>query len=92
MACGGCTKRRDLVKAARSMLDTPPVNYRSLGVETAPIDVVMGGYKYLTDRQIKARLETYKRRYCNECKTRYDCTYETYVTCKGIKNNVTPSL
>jgi len=46
---------------------------------------LMGGYKYLTDRQIKARLEIYKKRYCSGCDKRYECTYEMYVKCK--KNN-----
>lgn len=45
-------------------------------------DDVMGGYKYLTDRQIKARLEIYKKKNCKECDNRYDCDYELYVKCK----------
>ena len=43
---------------------------------------VMGGYKYLTDRQIKARLEVYKKRYCKKCAKRYECDYQNYVKCK----------
>lgn len=39
------------------------------------------GYKYLTDRQIKARLSVYKRRFCAECPRRYDCDYVMYVNC-----------
>ncbi len=45
---------------------------------------VMGGYKYLTDVQIKARLEAYKKRYCKECSKRYECDYSSYVKCKNI--------
>lgn len=48
-------------------------------------DPVMGGYKYLTDRQIKARLENYKKRYCKVCPERYKCDYVMYTECK--KNN-----
>ncbi len=46
---------------------------------------IMGGYKYLTDRQIKARLEVYKKRYCSDCDKRYECDYEMYVKCKKNK-------
>jgi hypothetical protein len=42
---------------------------------------VMGGYKYLTAAQISARLEVFKRMYCKECATRYDCTFESYEIC-----------
>jgi hypothetical protein len=45
---------------------------------------VMGGYKYLTDVQIRARLESYKKRYCKECAKRYECDYSMYVKCKNI--------
>jgi hypothetical protein len=45
-------------------------------------DDLMGGYKYLTDRQIKARLEVYKKKYCKDCKNRYKCDYVMYVNCK----------
>lgn len=45
-------------------------------------DDLMGGYKYLTDRQIKARLEVYKKRYCSDKDCRYECSYEVYVNCK----------
>jgi hypothetical protein len=45
---------------------------------------VMGGYKYLTDPQIKARLEAYKKRHCTQCENRYTCSYENYVKCKNI--------
>ncbi len=75
MACGGCTKRRAAQSQARSMLTNNSGNE----------DVVMGGYKNLPDRQIRARLEVYKRRHCQECERRYDCTYATYVECKNIQ-------
>lgn len=42
---------------------------------------VMGGYKYLTDAQIKARLEVFKRMYCKSCGNRYNCTFEVYTNC-----------
>ena len=45
---------------------------------------VMGGYKFLTDVQIKARLEAYKKKYCSDCKKRYECDYSNYVSCKNI--------
>jgi len=68
MACGGCGKRR-AVRASKVARRLNPV---------------MGGYKYLTDVQIKARLEIYKRKHCKSCDKKYDCTYETYVKCKNI--------
>lgn len=45
---------------------------------------VMGGYKYLTDVQIRARLEAYKKKNCKDCKKRYECDYPLYVKCKNI--------
>jgi len=45
-------------------------------------DDIMGGYKYLNDRQIKARLENYKKKYCKDCAKRYECDYVMYVVCK----------
>lgn len=70
MACGACGKRRAAAKAARQSKEDADI---------------MGGYANLTDRQIKARLEVYKRRYCKECAKRYDCNYETYVNCRKQK-------
>lgn len=46
---------------------------------------IMGGYKYLTDRQIKARLELYKRRFCTDCEKRYKCDLVMYKNCKESK-------
>lgn len=44
---------------------------------------VMGsGYAHLTDRQIRARLEVYKKKYCQDCDNRYKCDYEMYVACR----------
>lgn len=42
---------------------------------------VTGGNRYLTDRQLKARLERYKRIYCKECETRYECDFANYKSC-----------
>lgn len=67
MACGGCAKRRAATTAARQARED--------------VDL-MGGYANLTDRQIKARLEVYKRRYCASCTKRYECDYPSYVKCK----------
>jgi len=46
---------------------------------------VFGGYGNLNDRQIKARLEIYKRKYCPNCEKRYMCDYVMYVECKKGK-------
>ena len=67
MACGGCSKRRAENVAVRKAKEEQDL---------------MGGYTNLNDRQIKARLEIYKRRYCTACEQRYDCDYENYVKCK----------
>jgi len=42
---------------------------------------LFGGYKYLNDRQIKSRLEVYKRRYCSGCSVKSNCDYDMYVKC-----------
>lgn len=41
-----------------------------------------GGYKHLTDRQLRARLEIYKRNNCTDCDNRYKCDYPMFVECK----------
>ena len=46
---------------------------------------IMGGYKYLNDRQIKARIEVYKKKYCKDCNRRYECGYSSYIECKKNK-------
>lgn len=45
----------------------------------------MEQYKYLNNRQLKARLEVYKKRYCKECENKSVCDYEMYVKCKKNK-------
>jgi len=70
MACGGCSKKR----AARQV-----------ATKDVKKDDVMGGFGHLTDRQIKARLEVYKKRYCPTCDKRYECDYKMYVECKKNK-------
>lgn len=47
----------------------------------APGDL-FGGYKYLNDRQIKARLEVYKLRFCKNCVTLVTCDYANYLNCQ----------
>ena len=69
MACGGCGKRR----AARQV------------VKNVEKEGVMGGFGNLTDRQVKARLEVYKKRYCKDCPSRYECDYSSYISCKKGK-------
>ena len=68
MACSGCGKKRRAARAASQ--------------KAIEKDEVMGGYKYLKDRQIKARLEVYKKKYCKGCDKRYECNYAMYVECK----------
>ncbi len=53
-----------------------------------PMDV-MGGYKYLKPRQIKARLEIFKKTNCKDCEDRYKCDYTKYLNCKG---NMKPKI
>jgi hypothetical protein len=40
--------------------------------------------KSLNDRQIKARLEAFKRRFCNDCGRRYECDYSMYLKCNSL--------
>lgn len=49
---------------------------------TKGIYQVMGEYKYLPDNQIKARLEVFKKKYCSDCPTRYDCDFNIHTNCK----------
>lgn len=72
MACGGCQKRRAAQTAVRRAREEQDL---------------MGGYANLTDRQIKARLEVYKRRYCATCEKRYSCDYAGYLACKKSTAN-----
>jgi hypothetical protein len=69
MACGGCASRRKNRVARQNKEDYD----------------LMDGYANLTDRQIKARLEVYKRRYCKACDRRYECDYVSYVECRKSK-------
>lgn len=46
------------------------------------VEDLKGGYKYLTDRQLRARLEVYKRNNCKDCPERYKCDYPMFVGCK----------
>jgi len=46
------------------------------------VEDVKGGYKYLTDAQIRARLEVYKRNNCKNCDKRYQCDYSMFLECK----------
>jgi hypothetical protein len=46
---------------------------------------IMGGYKYLSDKQIRARLEVYKRNNCKNCDKRYECDYGNFIECKKHK-------
>lgn len=66
MACGGCSKRR----AARTA--TP---------RGGNVYDVLGGYKNLPNRQLKARLEHFKKLYCKDCDLRYQCDYAMYKNC-----------
>jgi hypothetical protein len=50
-----------------------------------PVAEIMGGYKYLSPKQVRARIEVYKRRNCQKCDNRYKCDYDMFVSCKGTK-------
>lgn len=71
MACGSCGRKRG------SSTNTNNENLASA--------MVFGSNIYLTDRQLKARLENYKRNYCKECSERYTCDLTRFVICKNIK-------
>jgi hypothetical protein len=49
-------------------------------------EALMGGYKYLTDRQLRARLEIYKKKHCKECPDRPQCDYGRFMSCKKINS------
>lgn len=72
MACGGCGKKRTL----------------DSNTENLAAAIVFGNNIYLTDRQLKARLENYKRNYCKDCAERYECDLTRFVLCKDIKNKI----
>jgi len=46
---------------------------------------VMGGYGTLPRHQIRARLEVFKKKYCQECEKRYECDYKMYQECQKYK-------
>jgi len=77
MACGSCSKRREANRS--SSRQTSLENYDLSG----GVDI-----KSLNDRQIKARLEIFKRKFCKDCRKFYTCEYSNYLGCKGI-NKVT---
>lgn len=71
MACGGCGKRRN----------SPNINTTS----SKDYDLAGGmDIRSLNDRQIRARLEVFKRKFCNTCSIRYTCDYIRYLDCKGL--------
>lgn len=71
MPCGGCGRNR----RPRNRNANKPENYDLTG----GVDI-----RSLNDRQIKARLEVFKRKFCKGCKIRYTCDYPTYLDCKGL--------
>lgn len=68
MGCGGCAARRA---------------NRPKGPIKNPADI-KGGYKYLTNQQLRARLEVYKKNnsVCKNCEDRYKCDYGKFESCK----------
>jgi len=61
---------------------------RRRAVRNAPAgspESLMGGYKYLTARQLRARLEVYKKNNCGGCEKRYQCDYGMFTACKNAK-------
>ena len=46
---------------------------------------VMGGYKYLQPQQVRARLEVFKKKYCQDCEKRYECDFKMYQQCQKYK-------
>lgn len=73
MACSTCNKRRK--QKAKDKANAKPTKHKEL----------FGDYKYLSHKQIVARLEAYKRKNCKSCDKRYTCDYAMYLGCKGEK-------
>jgi hypothetical protein len=71
MACGGCGRKHNTPSP-------PPVN-------SDPATVLTSGYRSLNDRQIRARLEVYKKNYCRQCERRYQCDFAMFLECKKTK-------
>jgi len=70
MACGGCSR-----KARERRMS------RSVGRDNKN-NTLFGDHKYLSNKQIEARLSSYKRKNCKECEKRYDCNYKSFLMCK----------
>ena len=68
MACGACGKRN------RTNTSNPAEYDLAGGVDI----------RSLNDRQIHARLEVFKRKFCSDCKARYECGYSMYLDCLGL--------
>ena len=49
---------------------------------------IFAGQKYLTERQLNARLEVFKRKFCPNCDIRYDCNIQKYISCKKPPSQV----
>lgn len=60
---------------------------RRNAAKSAPITRknLLGGYSGLNDRQIRARLEVYKKNNCKDCENRYKCDYTMFSNCKKHK-------
>lgn len=59
---------------------------KSRSIDKGTYDLTGGlDIKSLNDRQIRARLEAFKRRFCNDCDLRYSCDYKMYIKCNVIK-------
>lgn len=71
MSCGSCSKRRMVRRATQESV----TSYDLAG----GVDI-----KSLNDRQINARLEIFKRKFCKDCNKRYECNYGVYLGCKGL--------
>ena len=68
MACGACGRKNRSNPANPSEYDL-----------AGGVDI-----KSLNDRQIRARLEVFKRKFCADCKARYACDYSIYLNCLGL--------
>lgn len=77
MACSACSKR-NAIRAAE--------NAAKVMNKIASEDI-LGGYKYLNNQQIEARLDVYKKRNCSTCTDMANCDYKRYLEC--MENKVT---
>jgi hypothetical protein len=59
---------------------------RSTKVKSKPRDI-LGSYKYLSAKQIKARLDVFKEKNCTNCEDTLKCDFTMYKACtkKEIK-------